>query len=108
MIPDLHAGKRLYFCVFQLLPGLSVTLRADAFSMVFAVVASFLWMLTVAYSMGYMRGLHEHAQTRFSACFALALFGAIGCALADNLFTRIYPTDEISPKPKRAAKQPKP
>jgi tetratricopeptide (TPR) repeat protein len=28
--------------------------------------------------------------------------------LADNLFTRIYPTDDISPKPKRAAKQPKP
>jgi tetratricopeptide (TPR) repeat protein len=28
--------------------------------------------------------------------------------LADNLFTRIYPTDEISPKSKRAAKQPKP
>lgn len=28
--------------------------------------------------------------------------------LADNLFTHIYPTDEISPKPKRAAKQPKP
>jgi multicomponent Na+:H+ antiporter subunit D len=55
--------------------------------MVFALVASFLWIVTVLYSMGYMRGLQEHAQTRFSACFALALFGAIGCAFADNLFT---------------------
>src|ERR1035441_7316436 len=41
MIPDIHAGKRLYFCVFHLLPGLSVALRADALSMVFAVSASF-------------------------------------------------------------------
>ncbi len=55
--------------------------------MVFAVSASFLWMLTVFYSAGYMRGLKEHAQTRFNACFALALFGAIGCAFADNLLT---------------------
>jgi len=34
-----------------------------------------------------MRGLVEHAQTRFNACFALAIFGAIGVALSDNLFT---------------------
>jgi multicomponent Na+:H+ antiporter subunit D len=34
-----------------------------------------------------MRGLNEHEQTRFNTCFALALFGAIGCAFADNLLT---------------------
>jgi multicomponent Na+:H+ antiporter subunit D len=34
-----------------------------------------------------MRGLGEHAQTRFNTCFALALFGAIGCAFSDNLLT---------------------
>jgi len=28
--------------------------------------------------------------------------------LADNLFTRIYPTDDTNPKPKRTANQPKP
>jgi multicomponent Na+:H+ antiporter subunit D len=87
LIPDIRAGKRLFFCVFQLLPGLSVSLRADPLSMIFAVSASFLWVLTVFYSAGYMRGLHEHAQTRFNGCFALALFGAIGCAFSDNLLT---------------------
>ncbi len=87
MIPDVHAGKRLYFCAFQLLPGLRVALRADALAMVFAVSASFLWVITVFYSAGYMRGLREHEQTRFNACFALALFGAIGCAFSDNLLT---------------------
>ena len=55
--------------------------------MVFAVSASFLWVITVFYSAGYMRGLNEHEQTRFNTCFALALFGAIGCAFSDNLLT---------------------
>jgi multicomponent Na+:H+ antiporter subunit D len=62
-------------------------LRADALSMIFALTSSFLWMVAVFYSAGYMRSLKEHAQTRFNVCFALAIFGAIGCAFADNLFT---------------------
>ncbi|MCX6912436.1 MAG: monovalent cation/H+ antiporter subunit D family protein, partial [Verrucomicrobia bacterium] len=75
MIRDVLGGKHLYFCVFHLLPGLSpgqsgltISLRADALSMVFAVSASFLWMVTVFYSAGYMRGLNEHEQTRFNTC----------------------------------------
>jgi len=87
MIPCVRAGHTLHFTLFQLLPGLSFALRADALSMIFAVTASFLWVLTVFYSAGYMRSLGEHAQTRFSTCFALALFGAIGCAFSDNLLT---------------------
>jgi len=84
---DVWHGKRLVFNMFNLLPGVSVTLRADAMSMIFAIVASSLWTIAVFYSMGYMRGLKEHAQTRFNACFALSIFGAIGVAFSDNLFT---------------------
>lgn len=87
MIPAIHAGKGLRWTLFELLPGLSFSLRADALSMVFAVAASFLWVVTVFYSAGYMRGLKEHEQTRFNTCFALALFGAIGCAFSSNLLT---------------------
>jgi multicomponent Na+:H+ antiporter subunit D len=87
LVPAVLAGQRFVLPLLTLLPGVSLTLRADSFSMVFALVASFLWIVTVLYTIGYMRGLGEHAQTRFSACFALALFGAIGCAFADNLFT---------------------
>ncbi len=87
LVPAVRAGHTLHYTIFTLLPGLTISLRADALSMMFAVAASFLWILTVFYSAGYMRGLEEHAQTRFSACFALALFGAIGCAFADNLLT---------------------
>ncbi|MCC7374330.1 MAG: monovalent cation/H+ antiporter subunit D family protein [Verrucomicrobiales bacterium] len=87
LVPDVQAGRTLAWTVFRLLPGLTVTLRADAMSMIFAVSASFLWIVAVFYSAGYMRGLEEHAQTRFNTCFALALFGAIGCAFSDNLLT---------------------
>ncbi|MDO8539217.1 MAG: monovalent cation/H+ antiporter subunit D family protein [Opitutaceae bacterium] len=101
LVPAVMAGQKLHYTLFELIPveytqaltlaptatALTFALRADALSMIFAVVASSLWVLTVFYSAGYMRGLNEHAQTRFSACFALALFGAIGCAFADNLLT---------------------
>ncbi len=90
MVADVRAGTRLHYTLFSfepVLPGLSISLRADSLSMIFAVAASFLWVLTVFYSAGYMRGLKEHAQTRFNTCFALALFGAMGCAFSDNLLT---------------------
>ena len=90
LVPDVLHNQRLHFTLFQLLPGLSISLRADALSMVFALSASFLWVLTVFYSAGYMRGLEEHAQTRFNTCFALALFGAVGCAFSDNLLTMYF------------------
>lgn len=87
LLPAVLRGESFRYTVFQLLPGLSVTLRADALSMIFAVVASFLWILTVFYAAGYMRAHEEANQTRFNTCFALALFGAIGCAFSDNLLT---------------------
>ncbi len=87
MIPTVLSGKTLIFHMFNILPGVTVTLRADGMSMIFALVASSLWTIAVFYSMGYMRAHHEPAQTRFNACFALAIFGAIGVAFSDNLFT---------------------
>lgn len=87
MVPDVLRGEVLRLHLFTLLPGVTVALRADAMSMIFALVASSLWTIAVFYSMGYMRKTHEHEQTRFNACFAIAIFGAIGVAFSDNLFT---------------------
>ena len=66
-IPALKSGQTLVYPLFKLLPGLSITLRADGFSMIFAMVASSLWMIAVFYSLGYMRSHHEPKQTRFNA-----------------------------------------
>ncbi len=96
MLPDVMKGQTLRYTLFDILPGLSLTLRADAMSMIFAGAASFLWMLAVFYSAGYMRGHHEANQTRFNTCFALALFGAIGCAFSDNLLTMYFFYEVVS------------
>jgi multicomponent Na+:H+ antiporter subunit D len=50
-------------------------------------VASGLWIVTTCYSIGYMRANHEDHQTRYYACFAVAILGAIGAALAKNMLT---------------------
>ncbi len=88
MIPDVLAGRTPECVLFQILPGiLELAFRVDAFGLLFALGASLLWILTSFYSIGYMRSLEEHAQTRYFACFALALSATIGVAFSANLFT---------------------
>ena len=67
--------------------GVEFALRADALGLLFALLASFLWIFTAFYSAGYMRGLDEPNQTRFFASFAASLSAAIGIAFAENLVT---------------------
>jgi len=55
--------------------------------MLFALVASGLWIVTSLYSIGYMRGHAEAHQTRFYVCFAVSICAAMGVALAGNLLT---------------------
>lgn len=87
MVPDVLAGGRPECMLFRLLPGIELALRVDAFGLLFAAGASFLWILTSFYSIGYMRSLREHAQTRYFSCFALALSTTAGVAFSANLFT---------------------
>ncbi len=87
MIPEVLAGGTPECAVFRLLPGIELAFRVDAFGLLFASGASLLWILTSFYSIGYMRSLEEHAQTRYFACFALALSATVGVAFSANLFT---------------------
>jgi multicomponent Na+:H+ antiporter subunit D len=87
MIPEVLAGGTPQCVLFRLLPGIELAFRVDAFGLLFASGASLLWILTSFYSIGYMRSLKEHAQTRYFACFALALSATVGVAFSANLFT---------------------
>lgn len=87
MLPIILRGDLIEYTVFTLLPGVSIKFRVDAFGIFFALTASFLWILTSAYSIGYMRTLKEHSQTRYFTCFAVALSATMGVAFAANLFT---------------------
>ena len=77
----------IQFICFNLLPNIDFAFRADALSLIFATTSSCLWILVSIYSIGYMRTLKEHAQTRFYFSFAMALLGAMGIAFAANLVT---------------------
>jgi multicomponent Na+:H+ antiporter subunit D len=87
MIPSVLEGKVLEYAVIYVSPGLSLRFRVDALGTFFAVTASFLWIITSFYSIGYVRSMKEHAQTRYFACFALALSATTGVAFSANLFT---------------------
>jgi multicomponent Na+:H+ antiporter subunit D len=87
MIPTVLAGQTLHCTLFRLLPGVELAFRVDALGLLFATGASLLWIATSFYSIGYMRSLGEHAQTRYFACFALALSATMGVAFSANLFT---------------------
>jgi multicomponent Na+:H+ antiporter subunit D len=80
-------GAPVETTLIELLPGLSITLHNETLSILFAAVASGLWIVTSIYSIGYMRGNKEQHQTRFYACFAIALAGAVGVAFSANMLT---------------------
>jgi multicomponent Na+:H+ antiporter subunit D len=87
MVPLILNGKVLHYPIFNIAPGLSVEFKVDALGIFFAITASFLWISTSFYSIGYMRSLKEHAQTRYFMCFALALSATMGVAFSANMFT---------------------
>ncbi|MDD6815795.1 MAG: proton-conducting transporter membrane subunit, partial [Firmicutes bacterium] len=87
MVPAVLAGNRYASDLWQLADGLTLSLRTDAAGMVFACIASGLWILTSVYSIGYVRGHHEKNQTGYFSAFAVCLGSAAGIALAANLLT---------------------
>ncbi|MGN1144429.1 MAG: complex I subunit 5 family protein [Anaerovoracaceae bacterium] len=87
MVPAVLAGNRYASDLWQLADGLTLSLRTDAAGMIFACIASGLWILTSVYSIGYVRGHHEKNQTGYFAAFAVCLGSAAGIALAANLLT---------------------
>ncbi|MFA6363081.1 Na(+)/H(+) antiporter subunit D [Methanoregula sp.] len=86
-LPSAFAAEAVSTQALFILPGLSLQFTADAFGLLFACLASLLWIITTVYSIGYMRGLREHAQTRYYACFALCIGSVMGIALSTNLFS---------------------
>jgi multicomponent Na+:H+ antiporter subunit D len=87
MLPDLLAGERPSLRVAELLPGLAIEFRVEPLGMLFAALASLLWIVNSIYSIGYMRSNNEQHQTRFYILFAVALSAVMGIAFAGNLVT---------------------
>lgn len=80
-------GARPGLVLAEPFPGLPIAFEVEPLGMVFGLLASFLWIVTSLYAIGYMRGHHEENQTRFYLFFAISIGSALGVAFAANMFT---------------------
>ncbi len=87
LYPAVLAGESPLLILAEPIKGLPISLQVEPLGLLFATVASGLWILTTIYGMGYMRGNKETHQTRFFLCFAISIAAAMGIAFAGNLFT---------------------
>ena len=87
LVPRVNAGESLTYALLEVMPGLRLAFNVEPLGLLFALLASGLWIITSIYSIGYMRGHNEEHQTRFYVYFALTIAAAIGVAFAGNGFT---------------------
>ena len=87
LLPTVAGGARPDLVLWDIFPGLSIRFTVEPLGMLFALIASGLWIVTSIYSIGYMRGNSEHNQTRFYVFFAIALSSTAGIAFSGNMLT---------------------
>lgn len=87
MVAPVQAGGRPSVALVDMLPGMPIAFTVEPLGLLFALVASGLWIVNSLYSIGYMRGNAERHQTRFYVCFALAIAATMGVAFAANGLT---------------------
>jgi multicomponent Na+:H+ antiporter subunit D len=87
LYPLVIAEQEISLSLVEVMPGVPLSFRVEPLGMVYALVATLLWIPNSIYSVGYMRGNKEKHQTRFYTCFPLAIASAVGIAFAENIFT---------------------
>lgn len=87
LLPGLLDGERPNISLLEVVPGLKIAFKIEPLGMLFAALASSLWIINSIYSIGYMRGNNESNQTRFYVFFAIAISAVLGIAFSGNLFT---------------------
>ena len=87
MLGPVLEGQGAEVTLREVIPGVTLGLEVEPLGLLFALVASFLWIVTALYAIGYMRGHGEENQTRFYFFFAIAIAAAMGIAFSANLFT---------------------
>ncbi|MEX0385550.1 proton-conducting transporter transmembrane domain-containing protein [Spiribacter onubensis] len=73
--------------LIELVPGLEITLAVEPLGLVFALLASTLYIVATPYAIGYLKAGGYSNLARFMACYAIALGAAMGIAFAENLLT---------------------
>jgi len=80
-------GEVVEIRLLSFVSGLDLAFRVEPLGLMFAMIASFLWLVTVIYAIGYKRGHNEKNQTRFYSLFAVAIGAVMAIAFAENVLT---------------------
>ncbi len=72
---------------YSLVKNVDFILKIDTAGMVFAALASLLWVFTSFYSIGYMRAEKKKNQSGYFASFAMCIAATLGISFAGNLLT---------------------
>lgn len=80
-------GTTEQIVLFEVFAKVPVAFNVEPLGLLFAVVASGLWIVTHIYAIGYMRGNNESHHARFFGCFSAAIAAALGIAFSSNMFT---------------------
>lgn len=87
MVPAVLDGNVYTWTLCPITDTVGLSLRTDPAGMIFAVLASMLWVPMNFYSIGYMRCNEEAEQTGYFAAFAVCMSAVMGIAMAENLLT---------------------
>lgn len=87
LIPAALDGPSPAVEVLHVFPEIPLAFHVEPLGMIYALVASGLWILNSIYSIGYMRANREAHQTRFYLCFALSIASVMGIAFSANMLT---------------------
>ena len=87
LLIDFQNGEIAHLFLFEVMPGLPLYFALEPLGLIFALLASGLWIAISVYAVGYMRKNGEEHQTRFAMFFTLAIAAALGIAFSGSLFT---------------------
>ncbi len=75
------------YTLFSVMPGLDIAFNVEPLGLLFALIASGLWIVVHLYAIGYMRGNKETNHARFYAAFSFSIFATLGIAFSANMFS---------------------
>ena len=87
ILKTVGSGTSPEFSLFEVFPGLDIAFSVEPLGLMFAIIASGLWILTHIYAVGYMRANKEEHHSRFFASFSFAIGAVMGLAFSDNMFS---------------------
>lgn len=87
ILPKTLGGEIISTEHYTLVKNVDFILKIDTAGMVFAALASLLWVFTSFYSIGYMRAEKKKNQSGYFASFAMCIAATMGISFAGNLLT---------------------